>query len=127
MTQSKSKFYWIASVAAVLSMCACYGTIIVISLLSIIGITFPVNETLWAAAIIAFAVIAVGGIGFSMLNHRKPWPLLASMLGVIILIYAMYVDYSRFTEIMGFVLLSLGAFWYWRLRSCLVTKKTTDN
>ncbi len=91
----------------------------------VLGISIAFDETLWAGVIIAFAVLAVAGLGFGLLCHRQPWPIFIGGLGVAILVYAMYVRYGRLTEISGFILLCLAAFWDWRLRRRLTVATRT--
>ncbi len=120
-----SRFGWLAGAATVLSLIACYGTLVVISLLGVLGIAIAVNKALWAGAIVAFAALAVGGLGLGLVRHRRPWPILVGGLGAVVLGYAMYVHYARLTELAGFVLLCLAAFWDWRLRRvCAPTART---
>ena len=39
-----------------LALIACYGTLCLVSLLALAGITLPINEGLWAVAIAAFPI-----------------------------------------------------------------------
>ncbi len=116
MSFKTSRFGWIAGVATALSLVACYGTLAVIGLLGVLGIAIALDETLWAGAIVAFAALAVGGLGLGLLRHRRPWPILLGGLGAVALGYAMYGPYDRLIEVAGFVLLCLAAVWDWRLR-----------
>ncbi len=120
-----SRFGWLGSVATLVSLVACYGTLAAIGILGVLGISIAFDETLWAGVIIAFAVLAVAGFGFGLLCHRQPWPIFIGGLGVAILVYAMYVRYGRLTEISGFILLCLAAFWDWRLRRRLTVSTRT--
>jgi len=106
----------LASLATALSLAACYGTLAAIGILGALGFAISLNETLWAAAIVTFAVLAVGGLGLGLLQHQNPWPVVIGGLGAGVLGYTMYVQYGRLTEVAGFVLLCLAAFWDWRLR-----------
>ncbi len=117
-----SRFGWLGSVATLFSLAACYGTLAAIGILGVLGISIAFDETLWAGTIIAFAVLAVGGLGLGLLCHRQPWPILIGGLGVGILGYVMYVQYDRLTEIFAFILLCLAAFWDWRLRRRLAVR-----
>lgn len=110
------KLDWLAGIATIMSMLACYGTLVIISILGIFGFAIVLNETLWAGAIIAFSVLAVIGFAAGWNRHRQPWPIILGSIGVFILGYAMYVQYDRVTEVAGFIFLSLAAFWDWRLR-----------
>ncbi|MBZ0215302.1 MAG: MerC family mercury resistance protein [Fimbriimonadaceae bacterium] len=116
MSFKNSGFGWVAGVAMALSLAACYGTLAVIGLLGALGIAIALNETLWAGAIVTFATLSVGGLGLGLVRHRQPWPILVGGLGAIVLGYTMYAQYDRWTELAGFVLLSVAAFWDWRLR-----------
>ncbi len=87
MSLNHSRFAWLGIVAALFSLAACYGTLAAIGILGVLGITIAFDETLWAGAIIAFAVLAVGGFGLGMFCHRQPWPTLIGGLGVVILCY----------------------------------------
>ncbi len=102
--------------ATALSLVVCYGTLAVIALLGALGFAISLNEKLWAGAIVTFAALAVGGLGLGLARHRRPWPALVGGLGATVIGYAMYGRYDRLTELVGFVLLCLGAVWDWRLR-----------
>lgn len=120
-----SRFGWLAGAATALSLVACYGTLVVISLLGVLGIAIAVDKALWAGAIVAFAALAVGGLGLGLVRHRRPGPILVGGLGASVLGYAMYVHYARLIELAGFVLLCLAAFQDWRLRRvCVSTVRT---
>ena len=106
----------IAGVGTLLSVAACYGTLALISVLGTLGIAIAVDNSLWTGAIVAFAVLAVIGLGLGLLRHGKSWPVLIGGLGAAIVVYAMYVQYDRMVEISGFVLLSLAALGDWRLK-----------
>jgi hypothetical protein len=111
-----SKLGWLTGLATALSLFACYGTLAVIGVLGAIGIAIALDEALWAGVIVAFAALAVGGLGLGLLRHRQPWPFLIGVLGAMAIGYAMYVQYDRSIELSGFVSLCLAAFWDWRLR-----------
>ncbi len=112
----KSGFFWIAGAGTALSLFACYGTLAIIAILSALGIAIGLNETLWAGAIVAFAAVAVGGLGLGSKQHQNLLPLAVGFVGAITLVYTMYVQYDRMVELFGFMLLCLAAFWDWRLR-----------
>ena len=116
MSRKNSRFGWLAGVATIFSLVACYGTLAVIALLGALGVAIVLDEALWAGAIVTFAALALGGLALGLIRHRKPWPTLLGGLGVLALGYAMYVQYDRLTELAGFVLLSIAAFWDWRIR-----------
>ncbi|MCI0431250.1 MAG: MerC domain-containing protein [Rhodospirillales bacterium] len=116
MLSERSKLGRLPAFATLLSMVACYGTLAVVASLSALGVAVTVNETLWAGAIVAFALLAVLGLLLGYRRHRRIWPILIGGLGVLGIGYAMYVQYERWIEVSGFVLLGIGVLWDWRLR-----------
>ena len=106
----------LAGVATVLSLIVCFGTLALTAILAALGIAIAVNNTLWSGAIVAFAALAVIGLGAGLIRHRKPWPFLTGGLGAAVIAYAMYVHYDRTIEMTGFLLLSLAAIWDWQLK-----------
>ena len=115
MSQDNSKISWITGVSTTFSFLICYGTLAIINLLSRVGVAVALNDTLWAGAIVATASLAVGGLLLGMARHRKAWPVLIGGIGAIFLSYAMYIEYLLVVELGGFILLSIAAFWDWRL------------
>ncbi len=116
MRSDRGPLSWLPGVATIASLLVCYGTLAVLALLGLLGVAIALNETLWAGAIVATAVLAVGGLALGARCHHRPGPLLIGALGAAVIAYAMYVDYARITEISGFALLGLAAFRDWRLR-----------
>lgn len=107
---------WLPGAATVLSMAACYGTLALIALLGAMGIVVSVNDTIWAGAIVAFAVLAVIGIGLGLRVHGEPWPSLLGVLAAGIVTYTMYINYDRSVELAGFAMLCGAVAWDWLLR-----------
>ena len=117
MQTDGKRYSWLPGLATVLSLLACYGTLAVLALLGALGVAIALDETLWAGAIVATAALAVGGLAVGATRNRHVWPLLIGGLGAAVIGYAMYVQYSRVTEVSGFILLSTAVFWDWRLRN----------
>lgn len=115
-THASSWTRWLPSVATVLSIAACYGTLAVVGTLGAMGIALAVDDALWAGAIVAFAMLAVVGIAVGLRAHHRPWPLLLGAIGAGAITYTMYFNYDRAIELSGFALLSAAAVWDWRLR-----------
>ena len=114
MTSDTPRSGRLAGVATLLSLVTCYGTLALVGLLGMLGFAVAINNALWAGAIVFFAGLAVLGLGLGFLRHRKPWPVLTGILGAAVIAYAMYVQYDRITEVLGFVLLSAAVFRDWR-------------
>lgn len=109
-----SKTSWLPGAAAALAILSCYGTTVLIGLLSLLGISLAINEGIWAAAISAFAILATIGIATSYRRHGIIGPTVVAVLGLGLILWVMYGSYSRGVELVGFVLLIVGTLWDWR-------------
>ena len=81
MPHEGSKLGWLAGLATVMSLIACYGTLALVAILAALGVSLVLDEAVWAGAIVAFAVLAVGGLAGGFARHRVVWPMLAGGLG----------------------------------------------
>jgi len=116
---------WLAGGGAVLSILACYGTLALIAILSLMGITVAINVHVWAAAIVLFAILAMLGVAWGYRSHRNIGPLCVAVLGTLLVILAMYgSDFlndvlglnSRAVELLGFAALIIATILDWRLK-----------
>jgi hypothetical protein len=116
---------WLAGASALLSLIACYGTLGLVALLSMMGVTLALNVHIWAGVIIAFALLAVIGVTLGYRRHRNANPVRLAVIGAALVIWAMYgaeaiVDLlgvpSTIVEIAGFAALMASAYWDWRLK-----------
>lgn len=116
---------WLAGASALLSLIACYGTLAVVTLLSMMGVTLAVNVHVWAGVIVAFAVLAVVGITLGYRCHRNANPTRLAIVGAALVIWAMYGSQGiremlgispNVIEIIGFAGLLAAAFWDWKLK-----------
>jgi len=123
LQQSATRSSYLAGVGVVLSMLACYGTILLIAILSLIGFTVAVNVHLWAAAIVLFAALALIGVALGYRRHRNVGPPVAAALGALLIVLSQYATgflsgtaglNSRVVEMLGFAALLLGAIWDWK-------------
>jgi arsenite methyltransferase len=125
MPDADAKPARLAIAATALSLIACYGTLALIAILSALGFTISLNETLWAGAIVTFAALAVASLVLGWTWHRRPGPVILGLAGAAMLAYAMYGHYSRLTELAGFALLALAACWDWRARHAGIQARNT--
>jgi len=107
---------WLAGAGTILAILACYGTLAVVSGLSLLGISLDVHEGAWAVTISLFAVLALVGIGVSYHHHRVIGPLIAGTVGTALVLWAMAVAYDRVVEFTGFAGLIAAALWDWRIK-----------
>ncbi len=105
-----------SGVAVVLSVVVCYGTLALVMLLALVGVTMTINEGAWATAIVVFAWIAVLAMGVNMQRHRSFAPVMVAGIGALLISWVMFADYSRTIEIFGFALLIVAAIRDRRLR-----------
>jgi ubiquinone/menaquinone biosynthesis C-methylase UbiE len=96
------------AVAALAAVVACYGTLVVVALLSLLGASVVVDEGLWAVTILAAAVLAVVATGINLPRHGRPWPLAAAAAAAALIAYVMFASYNPVVEAIGFAIL-LGA------------------
>ena len=94
--------------AAALSVLACYGTIAILGLLSVLGIGVALDEGLWALTITAMAALAAIATAFNLPRHGKPWPIVMTLLAAGAIAYVMLIAYDPLLEAVGFVLLVAG-------------------
>lgn len=108
-----------AAVSTALAILTCYGTLIAVSLLSLMGVSVAIHEGAWAGTISLFAVLAVGGFAINTRRHGVVAPLLIAALGAALIVYTMLGTYLRSVEITGFVFMTLAAVWDWRARATM--------
>jgi hypothetical protein len=116
---------WLAGAGALLSLAACYGTLGLIALLSMMGVSLALNVQIWAGVIVAFALLAVLGVSLGYRQHRKANPARLAIVGAALIIWAMYgaegivdlLGVPSFTvELTGFAGLIAAAYWDWWLK-----------
>ncbi|MGA8616404.1 MAG: MerC family mercury resistance protein [Xanthobacteraceae bacterium] len=110
----RSRWFAVASLMAALF--ACYGTLALVGLLSVLGVSMAINATAWAGAIVVFAGLTAFGIALGMRCHRQPAPFVLALLGFALIGWAMLGRYGRTSEITGFAALAAATAWDWRAR-----------
>lgn len=98
-------------VSLVLALLACYGTLASVGLLALLGVGLAVDETLWASAIVLFALLTVAAIGAGARRHHHYGPLLLAVVAAGTILYPLLVDYHALVELAGFLLLIAAAGW----------------
>jgi len=96
------------AVALVLSVLACYGTLVATAALSLAGITLAVNPGAVSATILGFAALVLAAIGAGVRKHGRPAPLAPALAGGAVLLYAHLVEFSFAVELAGFFALGLA-------------------
>jgi len=107
---------WFAVVSLVAALLACYGTLALVGLLSVLGVSTAINAAAWAGVIVVLAGLTAFGIALGIRRHRQPAPFAVTLLGFALIAWAMLGHYNRTSEITGFALLATATAWDWRLR-----------
>ena len=118
---TSERLSWLGSVTSLLAVVACYGTLAVIALLSIIGVSVDLNEGLFIKIVSGLLVVALLGMAYSFRLHRHPGPLVLSVAAAALLGWVFYGMYAQVLEIIGFGGLVVASVWDFRAkkRACL--------
>lgn len=111
------RWEWLPGAATVCSIVACYGTLAVVGVLSVMGVGIALHEGAWAGVISLFAVIAAAGIAFGYRHHRVVGPLVLAIFGVALVLWVMFGSFNRVLEIAGFAALVAATLWDWRAKN----------
>jgi SAM-dependent methyltransferase len=93
------------------ALLACYGLLALVAVLGIVGLSVPLSEGVWAAAIVGLAALAPAGLALNLPVHRAMGPIVLGAAGVMLVAYAMLDHYDWRTEAAGFVGLAVAALW----------------
>ena len=104
------------TVSFVFALIACYGTLALVTLMSVLGVTLAFNEAVWAGAIVAFSLAATLVIALGVKKHKSVKPLLPGLAGCGLMIYTMFVDYRILLELSAFALLAIAIYLDYSLR-----------
>lgn len=107
---------WFAVASLIAGLLACYGTLALVGLLSVLGISIAINAAAWAGAIVVFAGLTAFGIALGMRLHQRPAPFVLALLGFVLIAWTMLGRYGRTSEITGFATLAAATAWDWRAR-----------
>ncbi|QTP56041.1 methyltransferase domain-containing protein [Billgrantia sulfidoxydans] len=97
--------------AYLLALLSCYGTLALVALLPLLGVHLTLDDGLWAGAIATLALLALASVAVGMRRHRVPWPTLVGVIGSLLILHALFVDYSMAQELSGFVVLAGAVGW----------------
>jgi class 3 adenylate cyclase len=109
-TSTRSAFGALAYFGAAASLFACYGKVIIFGALSGFGFTqLDFNPHLQAVLMWLLGVIALFGLFKDRRCHGRNYPLILGILGVAIIIAALYLHYNPTLEVSGYILLVMAA------------------
>ncbi len=113
--KSERRLDWLPGAATVCSVLACYGTLALVSILSLMGLSISLNEGMWAGAISFFAVLAAIGVGLNYRRHKSVGPVVLASLGALLVLWTMLGSFNRVIEITGFIALLGASLWDWKI------------
>ncbi len=117
MSDGRSRTFWLPGMATALAILSCYGTTVLIALLSLLGISLAIDERVWAGAISLLAALATNTIALSYRRHRVVGPIALGAIGLILILWVMYGTNNPGLELAWFVFLIAATLWDWRARS----------
>lgn len=85
---------------------ACYGTLAALALLSAAGVSFVVNETVWAGVVVLGAGLAALAVGVRARRYGGRLAAALALAGAGIVGYTQLVSYDLWIELAGFGLLA---------------------
>ena len=116
MRNGGSKIAWLPGAATALGVFSCYGTMILVGLLALLGISLAVDERIWATAVGVLSLLAAIAIALSYRRHRVIGPVIFAAIGAVLVLWVIYGSYSRVIEFFGFGFLVIATLWDWRAR-----------
>lgn len=117
---------WLAAAAMLLSLVSCYGTLLLVAVLSLIGWSLPIHEGFWAAAVTFFVVLTVVAVALGYRQHRSAGPLVPATAGAAVIVWVMFGQYNFLVETGGFAALAIAVAWDWRLKRSLHNQENPD-
>jgi hypothetical protein len=124
ISSNRQQLTWLPAAGTLLSIFSCKGTLGIVTGLSLMGVTLHINVHAWAAAIVAFALVAVLGLALGYRQHRTGGTLLLGIVGALFVIFSLYGSQAlqmisipgNAVEIVGFAGLVAAGIWDWRLK-----------
>ena len=107
----KSRLGTLASVGSLLAVAFCYGTLGVVALLSVVGISVHINEMLMTRIVTVVLGVALVGLVYSFRVHHNLGPLLVGLASAALLLWVFFGHDTRLLEFSGFVGLILASAW----------------
>ena len=122
-----SRLASLASVTSLLAVASCYGTLGVVALLSVVGVTVHLNELLMTRVVTVILAVALLGLLTSYRRHHDLKPLLLGAASATLLLWVFYSRYSRPLEALGFVGLVSASVWDFRAKHWACSSEPEGN
>ena len=102
-------------VAAFLAFFACNGSVVLVTIFSLFGVTIVINPHIQAATISLFALLTLGFVFLIYIRHRDIRPVFLAGVGAALVVGTMYIAFSKAVETFGLLVLIASAIWSWRV------------
>lgn len=112
-SSKSSRLSWLGSVTGLLAVAACYGTLAVVALLSLIGVSVDISEASLVKLITVLLSLSLLGLGYSYRLHRHFGPLSLGLAAAVMLFWVFYASYAKPLELCGFATLVIASVWDW--------------
>ena len=113
-SKSSGKQSWLSGVAAILTLVACNGTIILVGLLAIFGVSVTINPHIQAVVVSIFAITSLIFVYRGFKTQQKAGPLVLAVIGTVLVVGSMYIYFNKIVESIGLVLLIGSTIWNWQ-------------
>jgi len=100
-----------AAISASLALLSCYGTTVLIGLLSLMGVSLAVNPRAGAATIVFLAGLAVVRLLLQWWHNRRIGPVAMAVLALGLIAWVMVRSYNALLEAVGFASLLAAVIW----------------
>ncbi len=100
----------------VLAALTCYGTLALVSLMSVLGVSMAFNEAIWATTIVGFVYLATLITALGMRKHGSLKPVVIAITGSTIMTYTMFFNYQLMIELLAFGCIGLASYFDYDLR-----------
>lgn len=117
----KMRFVWLGPAMGLIAVVSCYGTLAAVALLSVVGVSVEIDEALMVKLVSVMLVLVLIGMGYSCKLHRQPGPLVLTLIAAALLLWAFFIDYSKYLEFSGFGVLSVASIWDFRIKKRVCT------
>lgn len=93
---------WLPAATGILALASCYGMVVLVAGLGALGISFEINDTLWATIIVLLSATSCLALARNARRHGHIAPVSAGVLGLAMLAWVMLIHYAASLEFVGF-------------------------
>jgi len=91
----------IGLVGSLVAALCCLGVPAVLAIVSAVGLGFLISDETLFPLLVVFAGVLLLGLGLGVRRHRSPWALVVGLVSAIVIVFFLFVHYSRVFAILG--------------------------